>query len=101
MALLVALLAALLAGTAPDAEGGLNIDLLDRALFKIGLQSALEDLLTNRLPLVPGALSTIDVGPAVNAGAAVTNATGVLSEAAIVSALLASVSAAPTSPMRM
>ncbi len=55
-------LAALLAGTAPDAADGLDIDLLNRALAKIDLQGALDELLMNRLPLVPGGFNILGAG---------------------------------------
>ncbi len=46
--------AAMLAGTAPDVADGLDIDLVDRLFAKIGLKSALEELLANRTQITPG-----------------------------------------------
>lgn len=47
--------AAFLAGTAPVAEDELDLDLLNRLLAEIGLESALQELLASRQPIVPAA----------------------------------------------
>ena len=52
----------LLDGTAPDAQDNLDLDLLNRCLAKVGLETVLQERLANRLPLIP-AVSTVGGQP--------------------------------------
>jgi len=52
--------AAILAGTAPVLEGDTDLDLMNRVLARIGLESALDELLANRTSITPGVSSVRD-----------------------------------------